>query len=533
MFQIFQKKKLTASTIVPQSNKNNKSVIVTLHQTPHIQIPTTLLTECREITRNATKYRTQHGTGVYTRPPFCTKGYLNVDVDACFSAEKCRVLTKNILVARPKQMSTASSHQRTVPDQSYPVWMPGRHGYICLPRHIGMHLFGDAIYTPPSEVRCAVGGVIHAKFGGTLRDFQKRIVQHVITRFAACPIPRPCGGIIVASCGTGKTVMTIALICQLGLRAAIVVHKEFLLKQWSDRLAQFAPGIRVGVVQRDRVEVEGCDVVLFMIHSLARTDRYPPSTFAPFGIVIFDETHHISARTFITAAGMFPARLRLGLTATPVRANGLGYLLTWVLGPIVCEARRQDGATVTVQTITNNEPYRTIRTRFGDISYPGMVSQIVNDERRIQLVASLVANIVRQEKRRYVLVASDRLQHLHALMEATQQLLGDTCSMGLYVGATTKRDRLKRAENERICQILFTTFRMGEEGLDIPRMNTLVLASPKKQIEQLVGRITRGKSGKGGIDPVVYDIVDDNAGIFKSMALKRKRVYKRLGYCLQ
>ena len=118
-------------------------------------------------------------------------------------------------------------------------------------------------------------------------------------------------------------------------------------------------------------------------------------------------------------------------------------------------------------------------------------------------------------------------------MEETRQITGDSCRVGLYVGATTKRDRVQRAENERTCQILFTTFRRGEEGLDIPRMNTLVLASPKKQIEQLVGRITRGKSGEKKINPVVYDIVDSSAGIFSSMSAKRRRVYKRLGYHVQ
>ena len=452
----------------------------------------------------------------------CMRGYLNVRVDDLVPDPRLvHRLKDDVLTARPSGGGGLPPSQRP---KSYPVWKEGKTDeFMCLPRHLGLHLFG------PPDKDLSVDGepVSHLAFRGSLKPFQTKVTARVIDEIQD---PSRGGAVLVASCGTGKTVMAINVICRVGVKTAIVVHKEFLLKQWAERLAQFAPDARVGVVQRDRAEAGAeYDVSLCMVHSLLSEDRYPRSMFEPFGLVVFDETHHISARTFRQAAGMFPARRRLGLTATPKRADGLGYLLTWLLGPVVCEARRKDGGRVEVRRVDNDrDKYPILKTRQGSLNFSGMGSRVVKDPPRTKMVARLTAEALKNPDRN-IIVASDRVQHLRDMMKATQALRPDV-SMGLYVGATTKKDRLTRAENGESCRVLFTSFRMGEEGLDIPRMNTLVLASPKKQVEQLVGRITRGSAKEGGVCPLVVDVVDIRNTMFEGMYKKRARTYRRLGF---
>jgi superfamily II DNA or RNA helicase len=55
----------------------------------------------------------------------------------------------------------------------------------------------------------------------------------------------------------------------LRVPALVIVHKEFLMSQWEERLSQFLPEARVGIVQQDRCDFEGKHVLLAMIHSLA------------------------------------------------------------------------------------------------------------------------------------------------------------------------------------------------------------------------------------------------------------------------
>ena len=95
--------------------------------------------------------------------------------------------------------------------------------------------------------------------------------------------------------------------------------------------------------------------------------------------------------------------------------------------------------------------------------------------------------------------------------------------MGLYVGATTKKDRLARAENKESCRVLFTSFRMGEEGLDIPRMNTLVLASPKAGGAAGGPDHQREREG-GGVCPLVVDVVDIRNTMFEGMYKTRSNI---------
>ena len=99
-------------------------------------------------------------------------------------------------------------------------------------------------------------------------------------------------------CGYGKTVIGLYLASKLGVKTLVVVHKEFLVNQWKERIKQFLPYARIGKIQGSKIFVEGYDIVIGMLQSISMKE-YPESTFKDFGFVIYDECHHLGAETFL------------------------------------------------------------------------------------------------------------------------------------------------------------------------------------------------------------------------------------------
>jgi superfamily II DNA or RNA helicase len=124
--------------------------------------------------------------------------------------------------------------------------------------------------------------------------------------------------------------------------------------------------------------------------------------------------------------------------------------------------------------------------------------------------------IVEQPKQQIMLLAHNRslLKYIHDHI--------DFATKGYYIGGM-KQDALQESESK---QIIIATFSMASEALDIKTLTTLIMATPKTNIEQSVGRITR-KIGE--IRPIVYDIVDQIDWIKKQGAY-RKKFYKKKGF---
>jgi superfamily II DNA or RNA helicase len=127
------------------------------------------------------------------------------------------------------------------------------------------------------------------------------------------------------------------------------------------------------------------------------------------------------------------------------------------------------------------------------------------------------------------LVLGDSLEHLEYMFKYIK------CRgrWGAFVnGETPKkiRDKIMADMRGGKYQYLFATYALAKLGLDIPRLNRLVLVTPhrdKTSIQQAVGRIMRPFEGK--VQPIVYDIYDSRVPTLVHWARERKKVYKRLG----
>ena len=97
-------------------------------------------------------------------------------------------------------------------------------------------------------------------------------------------------------------------------------------------------------------------------------------------------------------------------------------------------------------------------------------------------------------------------------------------NVGLYIGGM-KEEQLKLSESK---QIIIATYSMASEGLDIKTLTTLIMATPKSDVCQSVGRILRSKHEK----PLVIDILDMH-DVFQNQFQKRKQYYHKKEYIIQ
>jgi hypothetical protein len=386
---------------------------------------------------------------------------------------------------------------------------------IYIPKYFGLKEYGV-----PDRVTLGLGDAISVPFTGKLRPEQDNPVQ-IFMQACADPIRR--GGIISVGCGFGKTVMSIAAWTMLGRKALVIVHKDFLLKQWRERIEQYTPSARIGIIKQKKVDIDNKDIVLASLQSLSMRE-YPEEIFESFGMVIIDEVHHCGAEVFSQALMKVNFAYALGLSATPHRKDGLTNVFIWSLGDIVFQSKRPPES-VGVRTLMfecDDPDYSDEKVMYnGKPNVAAMINQVCAYFPRTSWILDDLADIIETEPLRRVLVLSDRRQHLKDF-EAAIKVRFPERSVGYYVGGM-KEEALKASEE---CDFLLGTFAMSSEGMDVPGLDTIILASPKSDVEQSVGRILRLKEADRRYQALVIDIVDD-ISIFANQGKKRAAFYKK------
>jgi superfamily II DNA or RNA helicase len=320
------------------------------------------------------------------------------------------------------------------------------------------------------------------------------------------------------------------VVARLGRTTAVLVHKEFLMNQWAERVMECydIDESEIGFVQQGVCDYEGKKIVMIMVQSLLARE-YPEELFKYFGMTVVDEAHRFGAVEFRKAITMFPGRYRLGITATPRRADGLERVFFWHIGNIAAVGAKRRLKPRIEMVRTNVKPsdleFRRMKDFRGELTMNKVLDWLVTSEERNRLIVQLLLKAARSGRK--VLLLSGRREHLNVLRHMTKSEMaksGKQFSTGLYVGGMTDEQRSVSAEK----QIIFGTYNMAAEGLDIPELDTLFLATPKGDIEQSVGRILRTADGKK--EPVVVDFVDHSIGLCIGLSKKRLKQYQELGY---
>ena len=378
---------------------------------------------------------------------------------------------------------------------------------IYVPRFYGVEAFGDV------ESRLPPSAPISVPFRGSIRPAQRPAIDAFLSSAHRC-------GLLELPCGFGKTVIALHLVSAVGLKTLIIVHKTFLMDQWVERIAEFLPTARVGRIQGETLDIEGKDIVIGMLQSLSMKE-YSPTTFAGFGFTIIDETHHIAADVFSGALFKIVSPHMLGLSATMERKDGRTKVFKLFLGEVLFKAEREPAG----ELLVHRAVFRSNDAEFNDAAdnYAVMIRKLCDFAPRSEFILDIVAHLLGDPRNGQIMVLAQNLallDYLNGALGSRPEVFGGV-TVGYYVGGM-KAKALKESET---CRIVLGTFAMAEEALDIKTLTTLVLATPKTDVTQAVGRILRVKHER----PLVVDVLDEH-GIFLNQAAKRLAFYRKNGY---
>lgn len=408
---------------------------------------------------------------------------------------------------------------------------------IYIPLHYGFKKVGYIENRDPSEKNKAKK--INVPFAKEMREYQKDII---VTYMKNIDNKKYGGGIISVGCGRGKTVMALKIISELGYKTLILVHKEFLMNQWIERIEEFLPDARLGVIQGTVIDISNKDIVIGMIQSLSdpRKDKsYLKEMFSEFGLVVADECHHLGAKVFCRSLMKYAFKYTLGLSATPNRQDGLTKVFKYFLGEIVYKDSEivkseeelalehiPDSQVNIIRYHYNHEYYNKEELNFRNKpNIIKMSSNIVEFLPRTKFILRCLKDITEKEPERNILILSARRNHIFDMEEEIIKQNIDGGSVGLYLGGM-KQDDLNASTTKKI---IIATFDMAEEAFDCKSLNTLILSTPKKNVIQAVGRILRQKKEERTVIPLVIDIHDTFSN-FINWNNQREKYYKSKKY---
>uniref|UniRef100_A0A6C0HUL8 Helicase ATP-binding domain-containing protein n=1 Tax=viral metagenome TaxID=1070528 RepID=A0A6C0HUL8_9ZZZZ len=324
---------------------------------------------------------------------------------------------------------------------------------------------------------------------------------------------------------THNTVMAIKIISMIAKKTLIVVHKEFLLNQWIERIQEFLPTAKIGRIQGPIFESKGKDIVIGMLQTLYDRD-FPENSFDDFGLMIVDEVHRIGSCQFSKALLRIQIPLMLGVTATLERKDGLTKVIHHFMGPTVysdTQGLKNEDGSVLVRSMTfvsKDAEFNDVATDYrGNTMFSTMITKLCNHGPRIRFLVQILADLVEETPEAQILV----LGHNRSLLvELNDAIVGkEIATVGYYLGGM----KAKALEDSTEKQIILATYAMASEGFDHKNLSVLVMVTPKTDIIQSVGRIFRKKHDR----PLIVDVVDQH-DVFQNQWRKRRAYYKKCGF---
>lgn len=371
------------------------------------------------------------------------------------------------------------------------------------------------------------------------RKYESNIRLYNYQKNAVDAIFRAKNGILVAPCGSGKTQMGLEAVARIGGKTLWLTHTTDLLTQSMNRAKQCfgLPASEYGTITAGKVNV-GNTITFATVQTASNIDlsQYRDE----WDCVVVDECHKcVGSPTqmmmFYKVISVLSARYKIGLTATPYRADGLERCMFALLGDIIHEVPQSAvaGNTVPVRVKFINTGYKPdvddITDGDGTLNYANLIEDIVENADRNAIIADEIRHAAESGA---VLVLSDRLQHLETLEKIVRNGGQLTARLGI---STTKAEKEKRKNillrlNNGELNVVFATYKLAKEGLDVPNLRTVVFTTPQKDkttVIQSAGRVARKADGKKY--GTIIDFSDD-FGLLYGYEKKRKNYYKKNGY---
>lgn len=401
---------------------------------------------------------------------------------------------------------------------------------IFLPKYYGIKHFNETkeldFQTILDSKKCEM------KFESSLRENQQKIIDDIYPKILSNG-----GGIITLPCGFGKTIIALYIAAQLKLKTLILVHKTFLQDQWINKIHEFLPKATIGIIRQNIIENDN-DFIVGMIQSISQKN-YDKNIFNDIGLIIVDECHHIASKTFSKSLYKVNANYTIGLSATPNRKDGLTKVIKWYLGDQLCNITEHiNKETVAYQfsykietEVENNqnvlfkETLQYIKGKYVP-NIIKMTTNLTKIKMRNDFIINIILELIKNPARK-ILILSSRINHLKLLKKSVDEfLIKSNIQTNFYIGESTKNERIDAETN---ASIIFASYSMAHEGLDIPKLNTVILTTPQKDIVQSIGRIMRKHNGGNLVNPLIIDIVDQ-LSVFSRYGFLKYKLYNKNNY---
>lgn len=367
-----------------------------------------------------------------------------------------------------------------------------------------------------------------------LYDYQEKAIEKMI--FAK-------SGVLVAGCGSGKTFMGIELIKRIGQKALWLCHTGDLLRQAKADILEQYPDTKIGLTTEGKLEI-GDEITISTVQTM---DKIEPSLYAnEFNIVVCDECAHVASaptqmKMFGRILSHIPARYKFGLTATPMRSDGLTKAMYAYVGmnmdgkfeptykidrsevkTIQCEHKRID-----LYNGYDDEKIAQLYDSSGMMVYNDLIATLCDDLARTNKILDYVESCYKEGRKQVVL--SGRVEHCELIVD----LLNERgINAKLCTGKVPAKKRKAILTLEEDWDVIVATYSLLKEGVSVSELDTLHLATPIRSkndkggmIIQCAGRIERYLENKK--QPIVYDYVDTDIPYCEKAYTDRKRALKR------
>lgn len=366
-------------------------------------------------------------------------------------------------------------------------------------------------------------------------NYKSRIKLYPYQETAADMAHTQRNGVIVMPCGAGKTQTGLELVSLVGGRALWLTHTQDLLNQSMNRAKSVfdCPLSSYGTITEGKVNV-GEGLTFATVQTMAKIDL--SSIRDAFDCVIVDECHKAvgsptKVMQFYKVLSALSCRYKYGLTATPKRADGLEVSMFALLGGICVEVPKEVVADTTCEVKV--QMYQTeyfpsmdiVLAGDGTLNYASLVDDLIHDEERFNFVLDHIPRNAGA-----VIVLGNRVEYLQRLSEAYGGKSLCLSGMGNSKAAKEERKEALRKLNAGELDCIYCTYQLAAEGLDIPNLRYVVLATPEKddtRIKQTCGRVERRAEGKAYGTVIDFE---DSFGMYHGWAKKRKALYEKLGY---
>lgn len=351
------------------------------------------------------------------------------------------------------------------------------------------------------------------------------------------------GGILIAPTGQGKTLIGLSTAQRFKTPIGVMIYAAHMIDNWVEHAVNHF-GLRpqdIGFVQEDRCDL-GRPLTIMSVQSLLAR-RYPDALYNQIGFLIADEVHRYGASQWSRVFGAFPGRYRLGMSADPVRTDGLDQAVFWTFGDTAYRLRKKadaERATVCFYRYPAHYSERSY-TAFkrdednhwvaGDPDNMKYDRILMGDGQRNAWVVDQVLSA--RSKGRSILVFSKRRQHCQALHDtfvkliesSSEPVVKNTKAVLMLGGATTKKQRAAQSAALK-ADVMFATYGYAKDAMNAIQLDTLVFATPPGNPLQPIGRL-RDIPTEGKKSLLVVDIYEPNDYSTKRMSY-RESLYQSL-----